>query len=230
MLQNPLAGFLPGDQADLVLIMLVSIPLSYMLSLIYNKYLLLALTMTFTIGFQSLLFPTERWFLWGQQQIVYLILIFAPRKYVGHVVIVESFLALSLVQLRRMFMTYGDNGVDITGIFMMQLFNYIGLGYNYQNGARPEESLTPDQRERRVVEKPNYLTYLGYVNFLPACLVGPVYEYTDFENYLNRRRDFTSIPNTLPAVFREAGVFLLSIALYFGSSYFHIDRAVWAEF
>jgi len=57
MLENPLNGILPPDQADLILVMLISIPLSYILSFIYNKYLLLALTMTLTMGFQSILFP-----------------------------------------------------------------------------------------------------------------------------------------------------------------------------
>lgn len=86
MLQNPLTIFLPEDQAQLVLIMFVSIPLSYILSLIYNKYLLLALTMTITMSFQSLLFPEEKWLLWGQQQIVYLLILYCPRSYVGHIV------------------------------------------------------------------------------------------------------------------------------------------------
>lgn len=57
MLQNPLLGILPPDQADLILIMLVTIPLSYLLSLIYNKYLFLTMTMALTIAFQSYLFP-----------------------------------------------------------------------------------------------------------------------------------------------------------------------------
>jgi hypothetical protein len=230
MLQNPLAGFLPADQADLILVMLVSIPLSYLLFLINNKYLMLSLSMVLTIGFQSLLFPSEKWFLWGQQQIVYLLIIFSPRKYVGHVVLAESFLTLTLVQMRRMFLTYGVNGFDVTGIYMMQLFNYIGLGYNYQNGAKTDESLSADQLQRRVVDKPNYITYMGYVNFLPACLVGPVYEYADYDNYLHRRGDYASIPNPLSAILREGGVFLLSLVLYFATAHFHIDRVVWPEF
>jgi lysophospholipid acyltransferase len=127
-------------------------------------------------------------------------------------------------------MTYGENGVDITGIFMMQLFNYIGLGYNYQNGGKSVDKLTADQLERRVVDKPNYLTYLGYVNFLPACLVGPVYEYADFDNYLNRRADYASIPSTIPAVFKELGVFFFSLVCYFGLAHFNIDRVVQPEF
>lgn len=87
MLQNPLTAVLPNDQADLILIMIICIPLSYILSLVYNKYLFLALSMTLTIGFQSLLFPTQKWILWGQQQMVYLLIILAPRKYVGHIVL-----------------------------------------------------------------------------------------------------------------------------------------------
>ena len=151
MLQNPLAGVLPDDQADLILIMVISIPLSYLLSLIYNKYLFLAMTMSLTIGFQSILFPDDRWVLWIQQQVVYLMVIFSPRKYVGHIVIAECFLALIFLHVQRLYYAYGENYFDITGIFMMQLFNYIGLAYNYQNGARPTEELTSDQVKRRVV-------------------------------------------------------------------------------
>ena len=57
MLQNPLLAFLPPDQADLILILIITVPLSYLLSLIYNKYLFLAMTMALTIGYQSILFP-----------------------------------------------------------------------------------------------------------------------------------------------------------------------------
>lgn len=128
--------------------------------------------------------------------------------------------------MRRLSMTYGENSMDITAIFMMQLFNYIGLGYNYQNGALPEEQLSQDQLQRRIVNPPNYLTYLGFVNFLPACLVGPSYEYTDFDNYLHRRGDYVSIPNTLIAMVKEFGVFLLALGLYFATAYFNLDRAV----
>jgi hypothetical protein len=59
---------------------------------------------------------------------------FAPRKHVGHYVLVESFLALAAVQIRRIYISYAVNGVDITGIFMMQLFVWVGMAYNYQNG------------------------------------------------------------------------------------------------
>ncbi len=151
MLQNPLVGVLPDDQADLILIMIICVPLSYILSLIYNKYLYLAMTMSLTIGFQSILFPNDKWVLWAQQQIAYLLIIFSPRKYVGHIVFVQCFITLTFIHIYRLYTSYGYNHFDITGIFMMQLFNYIGLAYNYQNGGLPQDSLSPDQIERRVV-------------------------------------------------------------------------------
>lgn len=115
--------------------MLISIPISYLLKLIKQKYLFLALSMTVTLAFQTFLFPTECYFLWAQQQIVYILVLFAPRKHVGHFILIESFLALAAIQIRRIYIAYGVNGVDITGIFMMQLFVWVGMGYNYQNGA-----------------------------------------------------------------------------------------------
>lgn len=151
MLQNPLNAILPGDQADLVLVMLLTIPLSYILSFIYNKYLFLTMNLALTIGFQSILFPHDKWILWAQQQAIYLLLIFAPRKYIGHIIIVQSFLALTLLHAHRLYFKYGSNDFDVSGIFMMQLFNYIGMGYNYQNGGKAPEELTRDQIERRIV-------------------------------------------------------------------------------
>lgn len=48
---------------------------------------------------------------------------------------------------------------------------------------------------------PDILTYIGYVFFLPACLVGPVYEFKDYYNYLNRKENYANIPNTfMPAM------------------------------
>ena len=88
MIANPLAEVLPPDQANLILTMLLSVPLSFLMCMIYNKYLLLAVTMTLTMGFQSMLFPNEKYFLWGQQQLVYLMILLVPRKIVGHVIII----------------------------------------------------------------------------------------------------------------------------------------------
>lgn len=89
--------------------------------------------------------------------------------------IVESFIFLAIVQIRRMYISYAVNGVDITGILMMQTFLYAGLAYNYQNGLKPDDKMSESAIKRKVIDLPDYVTYLGYVFFLPACLIGPVF-------------------------------------------------------
>jgi hypothetical protein len=54
------------------------------------------------------------------------------------------------VQIRRIYISYGVNGVDITGIFMMQLFNWVGMAYNYQNGIKDPSRLTEDAKRRSI--------------------------------------------------------------------------------
>ena len=121
--------------------MVIIIPISYLLSKIYNKYIFLAITLPLTMIFQSILFPNDKHVLWIQQQVVYLMVIFCPRKYVGHIVFVECFTAVICLHVYRMYVSYGENPFDVTAIFLMQLFNYISVGYNYQNGGRKEEDL-----------------------------------------------------------------------------------------
>ena len=133
-----LRTFLDEEQATLISLMLLTIPLSYLMGLLRNKYMILGLSFVTSVIFQSIMFPYEKYFLWAQQQIVYLLLVFTPRRIVGKVILLESFIFLAWIQIRRMYIAYAVNGVDITGILMMQIFLYVGLGFNYEHGAKPE--------------------------------------------------------------------------------------------
>ena len=137
-----LLTFLDEEQAKLITMMLVSIALSSLLCFIHNKYLILGLSISLSLLFQSIMFPTEKYILWAQQPIVYVLMYIVPRKNVGFIVLLESFIYLTLIQIRRMYIAYGVNGVDITGTLMMQVFLYVGLAYNYQNGGKDESKLS----------------------------------------------------------------------------------------
>lgn len=78
--------------------------------------------------------------------------------------------------------------MDITAIFMMQTFLYIGFAFNYQDGADPEI-----KTERAIVELPSVGEYMGFVLFIPSCLVGPVFEYNDYSNYLYRKGIYSEV-------------------------------------
>ena len=102
-----------------------------------------------------------------------------------------------------MYISYAVNNVDTTAILMMQMFLYVGVGYNYQRGMKPDHELTEEASKRKILERPYYFTYMGYVSSMPPCLVGPVFEYRDYEDYLNRKGDYQDVPlrSTLKAAF-----------------------------
>ncbi len=50
----------------------------------------------------------------------------------------QTFFYLIAIQLRRMYVAYGKNDVDITAVMMMQVFLYVGFAYNYQDGLNKD--------------------------------------------------------------------------------------------
>lgn len=92
------------------------------------------------------------------------------------------------------------------------------------------DKLTDDAKRRVIKERPSYITYLGYVNFLPACLIGPVYQFRDFEDYINRENDYKFIPNPLKAMGKELGVFLITLIAYVLTMKFTLDYILTQEY
>ena len=70
------------------------------------------------------------------------------------------------------------------------------------------------------------LTYIGYVSFLPASLVGPVFEYSDYENYLNRTENYKNLPNTFKAMVKEGKIFVLCLLSYIATMKISISETV----
>ncbi len=121
----------PDDQLRLLGCLLAAIPLSYVMTYIRSAKLLIAYSCMASAIMQVIVF--ERWILllWLQQHIVYLICRFGPRSKAGAIVIIETFAMLIGIQLARMYISYGVEKVDITAIFMMQVFQYVSFSFNY---------------------------------------------------------------------------------------------------
>ncbi len=98
----------------------------------------------------------------------------------------------------------------------MQLFVFVGFAFNYQDGGN--ESI---KHSRKITYLPSYFNYLSFMLFPPACLVGPVYEYNDHYNMIERKDQFSVIPDTKWAILGELKIFLISAVIYVvGGMYF----------
>lgn len=125
---------LPHDQLRLVTCLILTVPLSYLMGKLASPIHFITVSFITALIFQFYVFREEVFFLYCQQFIVYCLCKWGPRQKIGKIVLFETFAYLIMVQLRRMYIAYGKNDVDITAVLMMQVFLYVGFAYNYQDG------------------------------------------------------------------------------------------------
>ena len=55
---------------------------------------------------------------------------------------------------------------------------------------------------------------MGYLNFLPTCLIGPPLEYNDYKDFMENRDVYANIPSVLKATGKVALEVVLYLTLY----------------
>ncbi|KAI0080680.1 MBOAT-domain-containing protein [Panus rudis PR-1116 ss-1] len=69
---------------------------------------------------------------------------------------------------------------EITGPQMVMTMKLTTFAWNVWDGRRPADELDKWQKEKRVVQHPPILAFLGYVFYFPGILVGPSLEFADY--------------------------------------------------
>ena len=75
--------------------------------------------------------------------------------------------------------------VDITGAQMVGLMKLSAFCWNIHDGRLPSAALTDSQRARALTIMPPILKYTAWVMFFPSFLVGPAFDYADYNSYIN---------------------------------------------
>lgn len=75
--------------------------------------------------------------------------------------------------------------VDITGAQMVGLMKLSAFCWNVHDGRLPDSALTDAQKSRAVKEMPPLLKYAAWVMFFPSFMVGPAFDYVDYDSYIN---------------------------------------------
>lgn len=223
---------IPADQLALVGGLLLSVLLSLIMKDIKNTTLRIWMNIVFGSMLQWTLYKEQIIYNWVQTVIVYLICVYAPRKKLGRYVIIESGVYLLGIQFKR-YLSSVTTSVDITAILMISTTKFITFAYCYQDGAYEVEELNypQEQASRRILSLPSLWKYLGYIQFIPTAMIGPTFEYSDYDDYLGRKGQFAHIPNTLMAVVGELkkSVFFVTVYLVL-DSIFKVDYLVSTEY
>lgn len=67
---------------------------------------------------------------------------------------------------------------------MVMLMKLSAFCWNVHDGRLNQEGLTEYQRDRAIVQMPDFLDYAGYVLFFPSLMVGPAFDYNDYKKWL----------------------------------------------
>ncbi|EKM59433.1 uncharacterized protein PHACADRAFT_249920 [Phanerochaete carnosa HHB-10118-sp] len=78
--------------------------------------------------------------------------------------------------------------VEVTGPQMVLVMKLTTFAWNVYDGRRPAEELDKWQTEKRVVQHPSLLTFLGYSFYFPGLLVGPYLEFADYMDLIDGTR------------------------------------------
>ncbi|KAF7331726.1 Lysophospholipid acyltransferase [Mycena kentingensis (nom. inval.)] len=81
----------------------------------------------------------------------------------------------------RMIMQYSYEKLEITAPQMVLAMKLTTFAWNVHDGQRPATDLDKWQMQKRVVQHPSLLEFLGYSLYFPGMLVGP---YLDFAGYM----------------------------------------------
>lgn len=112
-----------------------------------------------------------------------------------------------------MIIDYGNWTLDVNVILMINVCKISAIAFSYYDSDRDEKKCTDYMLRHKLDRVPNILEYFSYIYFIPSCIVGPFFEYKDYENFMYKKGDYANeyekiIPNKFPVVFKK---FLLAI-------------------
>ncbi|KAI0092435.1 MBOAT, membrane-bound O-acyltransferase family-domain-containing protein [Irpex rosettiformis] len=128
---------------------------------------------------------------------------------------------------------------EVTGPQMVLVMKLTTFAWNVYDGRRPAEELDKWQTEKRVVEYPSLVEFLGYAFYFPGILVGPYLEFANYralidgsvfkiiEKESEARRAAVTIPGRLVPRGRKrvayrkmvTGLVYLGLFVFFGGQY-----------
>lgn len=88
--------------------------------------------------------------------------------------------------------------IDITGAQMVMVMKLTGFCWNVYDGRQKESELNDHQKDRALRQLPSILDYAGFVLFFPALMIGPAFDFVDYQRWIETSM-FDLPPGTDPS-------------------------------
>ena len=204
---------LPEATIRLVLGMFLLIPLSYLIRFLPSRSLREKYSLLVGLAMQYWVFRESIVPVYAQHLMAYALIKWKGPK-CGALVTYQSILFLSGYQIYLMVFSYGQYTMSAEALVMILVCKYSLFAYNIQDGALSPEKCSEEQLRYRITKQTNYLDFLGYLTFLPTCLIGPPLEFNDYDQFMALNGAFQKIDSVWPIVFVTLGETVLFAGLY----------------
>jgi len=91
---------------------------------------------------------------------------------------------MSVSHIHRM-LANSPSSVDITGAQMVLVIKLSSFCWNVWDGRQNPADLSDSQKERAITTLPSLWDYAGFVAFFPSIMIGPAFDYVDYQRWLN---------------------------------------------
>lgn len=165
---------------------------------------------------QYYVYQNELFWTFALHVIVYLVMLINGR-WSGFIVTVISMIALSIYHVYRLIYSYGSTDIELSFILMLYVSKYSLFAFAYQDGGLSDDKLKHSyQREEKIVQLPSFIDYLGYLQFVPTCILNTPVDYARYNRYFNQEGSFGNIPldGSIKKTLKDLGIGGLCGGLY----------------
>ncbi|KAI9105377.1 MBOAT, membrane-bound O-acyltransferase family-domain-containing protein [Phlyctochytrium arcticum] len=104
---------------------------------------------------------------------------------------------------------------DHSAPMMVLVIKLTSFAWAAHDGTKPLKELSDDQRQLAIREMPGIIEFFGYVFYFPAFLVGPSFEFRDYQKFIRREAPYDNVPSCFVPTVRAVGAALICFFLFF---------------
>lgn len=207
----------PIDQLRLVLMFILSYPLALLFQKLESRNSRLVFSLVPGLLIQFIMYGTQIYNLAFAHGVFFLLIQIFPRGKVARYFIGFLILQLSLIHIRRIL----DNALwnmDISLVYMISFSKWMSFVLNYSDGEDLDNS--GNTKNPYSIKQFTIVEYLAYIHFFPSCIVGPFFEFSDFQQFINKSDKYSNVISTTKHSLLKFLTGLLVIAFWVNISNF----------
>jgi len=119
--------------------------------------------------------------------------------------------------------------MDVTTILMMNTAKWTAFAFCVSDGMKTQ--LSKDQDIRKLTKIPSFLEYFGFIFFFAGSVLGPSYDYYDYDQFISQNAEYKDIPSTIKETLRLLKNAIICMAIFLGlEKYFPLVFVASEEF